>query len=77
MDWAQVPAAGRSAGTAAPADTGTEQAAAAAVVTAAAATAAAAAANKPAAAVAPAGQVLAVVVHADSGVLSERLVTSD
>jgi hypothetical protein len=43
MDWAQVPAAGKSAGTAAPADTGTEQAAAAAVVAAAAATAAAAA----------------------------------
>jgi hypothetical protein len=58
MDWAQVPAAGRSAGTAAPADTGTEQAAAAAVVAAAAATAAAAAAaaNTLAAAAAPAGQ---------------------
>ena len=56
MDWAQVPAADRSAGTVAPADTGTEQAAAAAVVAAAAATAAAAAANTLAAAAAPAGQ---------------------
>jgi hypothetical protein len=56
MDWAQVPAADRSAGTAAPADTGTEQAAAAAVVAAIAAAAAAAAASRLAAAAAPAGQ---------------------
>jgi hypothetical protein len=52
---ADTEAAGRSAGTVVPADTGTEQAAAAAVVAATAAAAAAAAASRLAAAAAPAG----------------------
>ncbi len=54
--WAQVPAVGRQAGPAVPADIGTGWAAAAAVAAAAAAAASAAAASRPAAAAAPAGR---------------------